>query len=89
MFIVVMSTTWWATSLESADDRRSFDEAVDDIRWVITQILKSLSAPGIPNAPRNNPPPPGPRGPIPAAANWYARPAGKRQPKLTRKLLEG
>jgi hypothetical protein len=89
MFIVVMSTTWWATSLESADDRRSFDEAVDDIRWVITQVLESLPAPGTPNIPRNTPPPPGTQKPPPAAANWFARPEGKRQTKLTRKLLEG
>ena len=39
LFLVVMSTTWWAASLKSADHRRVFAEAVDDIRWVVEQQL--------------------------------------------------
>jgi len=89
MFMVVMSTTWWATSLESAEDRYLFDEAVDDIRWVIMQVLESLPAPSTPEVPHDIPPPPETCKSIPAAASWFVRPEGKRQSKLTRKLLGG
>ena len=88
MFIVVMSTTWWASSLKPTDDRHPFEEAVDDIRWVIKQILKSLPASGTANTTHDTPPPADAQKSMPAAAKWSVRPGGKRQPKLTHKLLE-
>ena len=48
LFLVVMSMSWWATSLETTDDRHSFKEAVDDVRWVIEQQLQSHTAPDVP-----------------------------------------
>jgi hypothetical protein len=86
MFIVVMSTTWWASSLESSSDRDAFNEAVDDIRWVVEQISKLLSAPGTFNAPPR--PTVAQKKPV-STANWLVRPVGKRQPKPSQKLLLG
>ena len=42
LFLVVMSTAWWATSIKSTDtdEQGAFNEAVDDVRWVIKQVLK-------------------------------------------------
>lgn len=87
LFVVIMSTTWWAASLKSADDRRLFDEAVDDIRWVIEQILKPLSESNTTN-PIQNPPSPGDQTPAQPTATWMARGEGKRKPKPSRALLE-
>ena len=89
MFILVVSTTWWATSLKSAGDRGAFDEAVDDIRWVLEQLLESVPSPNTLNVPLSPPLTPTEK-PVPtaAAATWQARSGGKRQSKPTRKLLE-
>lgn len=44
LFLVVMSTCWWAASLKTTDDRLFFDQAVDDVRWVIEQQLQGRVA---------------------------------------------
>ena len=89
LFLVVISTTWWASSIQSEADWISFDEAVDDIRWVIDQVITTLSALPAPtppaprtraNASQESAPAPG--------ATWMARSSGKRQPKPSRRLLE-
>ena len=77
IFIVVMSTTWWASSIKSAEDVRAFDEAVDDVHWVLGQFLKRRSSLGAPKSP---PPPTGLQKPV-STASWLVRPPGKHQPK--------
>ena len=86
IFIVVMSTSWWAASLKPTDHRGTFDEAVDDTRWVIEQMIKSLPAPSAVGAGEDPSPPQGARNPT--TATWQAREDGKRQSKPSRKLLE-
>ena len=96
LFMVIMSTTWWAASLKPADNRRSFDEAVDDVRWVIERMLESRSGSGTTGAIQDPSRPQGPQVPsspgnqVPAGltATWMARKGGKRQPKPSRALLE-
>ena len=88
MFVVVMSTAWWAASLQPTDDRGIFNEAVDDLRWVIEGILDPLSVPCIQDAPQSPSPLPGSGKPVSTVATWQARGDGKRQSKPTRKLLE-
>jgi len=89
MFIVIMSTTWWAASLKPTDDRGMLDEAISDVRWVIEQILAPPPAPSTPNITQGLSPTPGIQEPAPVTATWLMRPDGKRQPKPSRKLLEG
>jgi len=88
IFIVVMSTTWWAASLKPTDHRGTFDEAVDDIRWVIDQILESNPAP-VPGAMEAtvNPSPHAVQKPTPTAT-WQERGDGKRKSKPSQRLLE-
>ena len=81
MFLVVMSTTWWALALKSPDDRHAFDEVVDDLRWVLEQLLA-------PTDPIQNPTPDTPQVANPPKVTWMERKAGKRQPKPSRALLE-
>lgn len=84
-----MSTTWWAASLKPTDHRDTFDEAVDDIRWVIERILESLPAPasGATEAIVDSSPPLDTQKPTPTAT-WQARGDGKRMSKPSRKLME-
>ena len=82
LFLVVISTAWWASSIQSEEAWVVFDEAVDDIQWVIDQTinaLKSLPAPH--DASETSVPAPG--------AAWMARQDGKRQSKPSRRLREG
>ena len=86
LFLVVMSTTWWASSIQSAKDWAGFDEAVEDIQWVLDQVISSLEA--IP-APTPNTNRATSREPMPIpGATWMTREGGKRQPKPSRRLLE-
>ena len=86
LFIVIMSVAWWGFSLKSADDQRLFDEVVVDIQWVVEQMLKLLPA-STPDIPHNVPPPPAAQKDLPPATNWFVRAEGKRQPKLSHKVL--
>ena len=86
-FLVVMSATWWAASLKSTDDRCLFDEAMDDMCWVLERILEAGLAPNAPGATKDPIPPSGPQKPVPMAT-WQAREVGKRQSKASRKLME-
>ena len=86
LFLVVMSTTWWASSVQSAKDWVEFDEAVEDIQWVIDQVVTSVEA--LPSA---MPPMRSvtPQELVPAqGATWMVREGGKRQSKPSRRLLE-
>ena len=82
-----MSTTWWAASITSEQDWVEFDEAVDDVHWVVDQILDLLE-----NLPAPTPPSLSEISqnlPSSSRAGWMARTDGKRQLKSTELLLEG
>lgn len=85
LFLVVISTAFWAHSIRSEEQWTMFDEAVDDVNWVIGQITASLKTPArsLPE-----PTPPAPAQKSQPTVPWMNRPLGKRQPKLSRKLLE-
>lgn len=85
MFVVIMSTTWWAFSIKSPEERHAFEEAVDDVRWVLEELLKLHSTS---NTPDPLPPPGPPNAPI-STATWLTRSAGKRQSKPSYKLTHG
>jgi hypothetical protein len=84
MFLFIMSTAWWAYSIETEEEWNRFDEVVEDVEWVIGQVTCSL---------KQFPRPIQPTQPISSkksksSASYMVRKTGKRQPKLTRKLLE-
>ena len=84
VFLVVMLTTWWASSLKSPEDLLVFNEAVGDIHWVLGQLLKWHPGPGM----SDTPPLPSPvdsQTPV-TTANWLVHPAGKCQPKPSYKV---
>jgi hypothetical protein len=39
LFAVVMSTSWWATSTDSDPRRGAFNAAVEDLHWVIENLI--------------------------------------------------
>ena len=85
MFIMVMSTTWWGSSLKLPEEQLAFEEAVDNLHWVLEQLFKLHST--LDNSDLS-PPPAVPSTPI-RTANYLAHPAGKCQPKPSYKLVEG
>lgn len=38
LFAIVMSTSWWAASVELDSHRAAFDSAVEDLHWVIENL---------------------------------------------------
>jgi hypothetical protein len=84
LFLAVVSTAWWAASIQLEGDWAQFDTAVDDIKWVVGKVLESYEA--LP-APAPPPPPKAPEPPL--GLNWMARAGGKRKTKPSRKVLEG
>jgi len=86
LFLIIMSTTWWASSIQSAKDWAEFDEAMEDIQWVIDQLISTLDALPAPASPTRSDIP---NTPTPAqGATWMVRENGKRQPKPSRRLME-
>ena len=87
LFLVVLSTAWWAYSVRSEKEWAEFDEAVEDVAWVIGQVIGSVKAlqasqPDLQPAPSKTPQQPA------SSIAWMARETGKCQPKVSRKLLE-
>jgi hypothetical protein len=86
LFLVIISTAFWASSIESADDWADFDRAVDDVTWVISQImdviekLPPVPQPAPPEAPKQQAPSKG--------GKWMVRGAEKRVVKPSRKMKE-
>jgi hypothetical protein len=86
LFLVVVSTAWWAFSIRSEEEWVEFDKAVDDIKWVIDQVTESYKVLQASKPPA--PPAPAPSQKPQPEVPWMARATGKRQPKPSRKLLE-
>ena len=84
LFLIIMSTTWWAASIMSEQDWAEFDKAVDDIHWVIDQILDSLQT-----LPASTPSETSQDIPSSPHIGWMACTDRKRQPRPTARLLEG
>ena len=86
LLLVVISTAWWASSIQSEDNWAQFDDAVDDIRWVIEQTiewLKALPAPTLPAPPETSQKPA-----LSSDVTWFSREDGKRKVKPLHRLLE-
>ena len=64
-----------------------FDEAVDDVKWVIEQVTGSLTELEASRPPTRVVAPKKSQKPN-SGATWMAREAGKHQPKPSRRLLE-
>ena len=87
LFLVVMSTTWWASSLKSIEQRDFFEVAVDDIRWVMEEQLQLPPTPTPPTVEKDT-----------TTASkldpstlpvWLQRKGSKRATRPSRRLLEG
>ena len=79
LFLIVISTALWAHSIRSEEEWTIFDEAVDDVNWVIGQITDSLKAPAGP-ALESMPPAPTPPAPAkksPPSVSWMNCSTGK------------
>ena len=84
LFLVIMSTTWWATSIKSEDDWAEFDAVVDDLKWVIDRIIEALPA----HTPSETSDTPNTPEPV-ELLNYLVCGAGKRKTKPTAWILEG
>jgi hypothetical protein len=43
VFLAIMATCWWARAVESAEDLALFEQAVEDIHWVIKECIRAHS----------------------------------------------
>ena len=87
IFLVIMTMCWWAKALESTDDFIQFEEAVDDIHWVINQFADAHSPPSASDEPQ---PPPSASRP-PPSASWphtFSRSDGKRAVKPSQRVRD-
>ena len=50
-----MATCWWAQAVASAEDFALFEEAIDDVHWVIQELICIGSLPLAPNKPQPAP----------------------------------
>jgi hypothetical protein len=87
LFLIVLSTAWWAYSIRSEEEWVLFDEAANDVNWVISQVISSLKALKVPPCTAQLDTPGDPKEAAPNVS-WMVRQTGKRQPKLSRKLQE-
>ena len=88
LFLVIISTAFWATSIQSVDDWVEFDRAVDDIAWVINQILGAVEKllPIAQPMPPNTPPDASQEQAPSKGGEWMIRETGKRTVKPSRKM---
>jgi len=80
IFLAIMATCWWAQAVKSAEEFALFEEAVDDIHWVIQEFVRTSSPPS---------PPDGPRSPV--SASWtrtFSRGDGKRRVKPSQRARD-
>lgn len=80
IFLVIMATCWWARAVVSAEDFALFEEAVDDIHWVIQQLVLTHSSPSASDEPQ--PPPSTPW------ARTFSRGNGKRMVKPSQRARD-
>jgi hypothetical protein len=44
LFLAVMAISWWAPAVKLASDIAYFEEAVDDLHWVIRELIRTRSS---------------------------------------------
>lgn len=44
LFLAVMAISWWAPAVKLAGDVAYFEEAVDDLHWVIQELIRTRSS---------------------------------------------
>lgn len=82
IFLAIMAISWWAQAVESTKDFMQFEEAVDDIHWVIQQLADVHSPPSASKKPQ-------PRPPTSASwANTYSRSDGKRTVRPSQRVRD-
>lgn len=80
IFLAVMATCWWAQAMTSAEDFMLFEEVVDDVHWVIQQLIHSHSSQAVPDKPQP---------PLPTSwTRTFARSDGKRQVKPSQRVRD-
>jgi hypothetical protein len=80
IFLAIMATSWWARVVDSAEDLALFEEAVDDVHWVIQECIRNYSSPSTSNQP-----------PPPTLGSWsrtFSRGDGKRTVKPSRRARD-
>jgi len=45
LFAIIVSTSWWAASMDSEFDRTLFNAAIEDLHWVLERLICSHSQP--------------------------------------------
>ena len=80
IFLAIMATCWWAQAVKSVEDFKLFEEAVDDIRWVIQESTRSSLPTSSPDEPRP-----------PVSTSWtrtFSRGDGKRTVKPSQRVRD-
>lgn len=45
LFAIILSTAWWAASMDSDSDHALFNAAIEDLHWVLEKLVCSSSQP--------------------------------------------
>ena len=80
IFLAIMATCWWAQAVESAEDFMLFEEVIDDIHWVVQQLIHTHPSPSTVDTPQ---PPP--------STSWartFSRGDGKRKVKPSQRVRD-
>jgi len=80
VFLAIMAISWWAQAIVSAEDFVLFEEAVDDIHWVIQQLIHTHSSPSVSEKPQP-----------PMSKSWastFTRDNGKRAVKPSQRVRD-
>ena len=95
-----MATCWWAQAVASAEDFALFEEAIDDVHWVIQELIRVGSLPLAPNEPQPAPlasnepqqaPPASDEPNLVPSASWthtFSRVDGKRAVKPSQRVRD-
>jgi len=55
IFLAIMAISWWAPAVKLASEAAYFEEAVDDLHWVIQQLIRTRSSDDPPLQPQPAP----------------------------------
>ena len=100
IFLAIMATCWWAQAVASAEDFLLFEEAIDDVHWVVQELIRIsslLSASDkpqlTPSASDNPQPAPSPSDKLQPApsSSWtrtFSRDDGKRAVRPSRRVRD-
>ena len=77
LFLAVMAISWWAPAVKLVDDVTSFEGAVEDLHWVIRELIRTRSGDDPPPQPL---PPPQPEPASHLAQHGYQEPPPLLEP---------